>query len=180
MQRANAEMERRCQEVIDACWQMGDRNPELANDLGVVYARLGRESDARAMFQELLRTDPDAAGTWYNLGLMEMQFRHAAAATDAFRHAVAADESYGEAWQALGAVLVDHDRPAAIEAWKRAERLLPHDYDLLFNVGSVLADANRPAEALPYLERFVREAPRDRYARDLPRVEAAIARMRQK
>jgi phosphoribosylformylglycinamidine synthase len=27
VQRANAELERRCQEVIDACWQMGDRNP---------------------------------------------------------------------------------------------------------------------------------------------------------
>jgi phosphoribosylformylglycinamidine synthase len=35
VQRANAELERRCQEVIDACWQMGDRNPILAiHDVG--------------------------------------------------------------------------------------------------------------------------------------------------
>jgi phosphoribosylformylglycinamidine synthase len=27
VQRANAEMERRCQEVIDGCWQLGDKNP---------------------------------------------------------------------------------------------------------------------------------------------------------
>ena len=27
VQRENAEMERRCQEVIDRCWQLGDRNP---------------------------------------------------------------------------------------------------------------------------------------------------------
>jgi hypothetical protein len=39
-----------------------------------------------------------------------------------------------------------------------------------------LADSDRPAGALPYLERFVREAPRDRYARDIPQVEAAISR----
>jgi phosphoribosylformylglycinamidine synthase len=35
VQRANAELERRCQEVIDACWQMGDRNPILSiHDVG--------------------------------------------------------------------------------------------------------------------------------------------------
>ena len=35
VQRANAELERRCQEVIDACWQMGARNPILSiHDVG--------------------------------------------------------------------------------------------------------------------------------------------------
>ncbi len=35
VQRANAEMERRCQEVIDACWQMGEGNPILSiHDVG--------------------------------------------------------------------------------------------------------------------------------------------------
>jgi phosphoribosylformylglycinamidine synthase len=35
VQRANAEMQRRCQEVIDACWQMGEANPILSiHDVG--------------------------------------------------------------------------------------------------------------------------------------------------
>src|ERR1035437_7170656 len=35
VQRSNAEMQRRAQEVIDRCWQMGDSNPILAiHDLG--------------------------------------------------------------------------------------------------------------------------------------------------
>jgi phosphoribosylformylglycinamidine synthase len=35
VQRANAELERRCQEVIDACWQMGEANPILSiHDVG--------------------------------------------------------------------------------------------------------------------------------------------------
>ncbi|HVK53660.1 MAG TPA: phosphoribosylformylglycinamidine synthase [Burkholderiales bacterium] len=35
VQRANAEMERRCQEVIDRCWAMGDDNPILSiHDVG--------------------------------------------------------------------------------------------------------------------------------------------------
>ncbi|HEC27983.1 MAG TPA: phosphoribosylformylglycinamidine synthase [Gammaproteobacteria bacterium] len=35
VQRGNPEMERRCQEVIDRCWQMGDRNPMISiHDVG--------------------------------------------------------------------------------------------------------------------------------------------------
>ena len=68
----------------------------------------------------------------------------------------------------------------AIDAWKHAERLQPGDYDLLFNLGMVLAGTRQPSDALPYLSRFIREAPRDRYARDVPRVEATIARIRGK
>jgi arylsulfatase A-like enzyme/Flp pilus assembly protein TadD len=158
--------------------QAGDQNPDLFNDLGVVYARLGREAQARAMFDELLRRDPDAAGTWYNLGILELEHRHTEAAAVALRRAVEADPSYSEAWQALGAATLDRDRASAIDAWKHAERFRPRDYDLLFNLAMVLADSGRGSEALPYLQRFVREAPRDRYASDIRRVEAAIARVR--
>ena len=156
----------------------GNHNPEIFNDLGVVYAQLGRVNDARAMFQELLRRDPNAAGTWTNLGLAELSARRPDAAADAFRRAVAADPARAEAWQGLGAATVGRDITTTIDAWRHAERLRPRDYDLLFNLGMVLADSDRPAEALPYLARFMQEAPRDRYARDFPRVEAAIAKAR--
>ncbi len=157
----------------------GAENPELANDLGVVYARLGRANDARALFQELLGRDPDDAATWNNLGVLELSSARPTQAAAAFRHAVEADPARGDAWQGLGAALVEQDRPAAIDAWRRAERLLPRDYDLLFNLGVVLAESPNPREALPYLERFVREAPRDRYGADIARVEAMLRRVRQ-
>jgi tetratricopeptide (TPR) repeat protein len=149
----------------------GDQNPELFNDLGVVYARLGRIDEARAAFRELLRRDANAAAAWNNLGVLELSARRPEAAADAFRQAVAADPARGDAWQGLGAALVERDRSAAVEAWRRAERLLPRDYDLLFNLGMVLAESAHPADALPYLERFRREAPRSRYAADLAHVD---------
>src|SRR5262249_1873604 len=152
----------------------GNQNPELPADLAVVYAAIGRVAEARALFRDLLAKDPSAATTWYNLGLLELNNRRPAAGAEAFRHAVDVDPGYGEACLALGAALVDTDRAAAVSAWQHAEKLRPADYDLLFNLGMVLADTNRPGDALPYLERFVREAPRDRYARDVPRVEATI------
>jgi arylsulfatase A-like enzyme/Flp pilus assembly protein TadD len=153
-------------------------NLELTSDLAVIDAALRRTADARALFREVLAKDPGAVTTWYNLGLLELQTRQPAAAADAFRHTVAADPSYDEAWLALGAALVDSDRAAAIDAWQHAERLRPRDYDLLFNLGTVVAESDHPRDALPYLERFVREAPRDRYARDIPRIEATIKKIR--
>src|SRR6185295_8686140 len=139
---------------------------------------LGRVDEARAMFQELLRRDPNASGTWTNLGLAELSAKQLDAAADAFRHAVSADPTNGEAWQGLGAAAVGRDVRTAIDAWQHAERLQPRDYDLLFNLGMVLADSGRRADALPYLTRFLQEAPRDRYAADFPRVEAAIGKER--
>jgi arylsulfatase A-like enzyme/Flp pilus assembly protein TadD len=164
--------------ALESARAAGYQNPEILNDLGVVYAQIGRTGEARALFQELLRRDPNAAGTWTNLGLAELSVRNPDAAADAFRHAVQADPANAEAWQGLGAATIGRDTPAAIEAWQRAERLAPRDYDLLFNLGMVLADSGRPADALPYLTRFLQEAPRDRYASDFPRVQAAIARAR--
>jgi cytochrome c-type biogenesis protein CcmH/NrfG len=128
------------------------------------------------MFGELLRRDPGAAGTWYNLGLLELAASRRDRAADAFKHAVKADPAHGEAWQGLGTALVGVDGNAAIDAWRHAERLLPRDYDLLFNLGMLISDSDHPADALPYLRRFVNEAPRNRYGRDLPRVQSAIAR----
>jgi arylsulfatase A-like enzyme/predicted Zn-dependent protease len=156
----------------------GNQNPELLNDLGVVNGRLGRSDEARAQFRELLRRDPNAAGAWNNLGVLELSTGHLDTAAEAFRHAVQSDPGNGDAWQGLGAATVDRDRAAAIEAWRRAERLRPNDYDLLFNLGMVLAESSRPGDALPYLTRFIQEAPRARYARDFPSVEAAIAKAR--
>ena len=49
-------------------------------------------------------------------------------------------------------------------------------YDALYNLGTVLMKAGRREEARPYLERFIREAPRSRYDTDIRNLEAALAR----
>ncbi|MGE5243796.1 MAG: sulfatase-like hydrolase/transferase [Betaproteobacteria bacterium] len=157
----------------------GDQDPDIFNSLGVVYARMGDADRARQMFKTLLDRDPNAAGTWYNLALVELGVHHTDAGIAALRRATAANPAYGDAWKALGASLYPADRAGAIDAWTRAERLRPGDYDLLYNVGVALSESGRRQEALPYLQRFVREAPPSQYRDDLPRVRALIARLRQ-
>jgi len=64
VQRENAEMERRCQEVIDRCWQLGDSNPILfihdvgAGGLSNALPELVKDGGTGGRFQ--LRTIPSA------------------------------------------------------------------------------------------------------------------------
>ncbi len=98
-------------------------------------------------------------------------------AADAFRQAVTADPDYAAAWQRLGVALVASDVAGAIQAWERALTLNPLDFDTLFNLGIVLAESPEPREALPYLKRFVADAPPDRYRSEIARVTPLITRI---
>jgi arylsulfatase A-like enzyme/Flp pilus assembly protein TadD len=154
----------------------GDGDPEPLNALGIVLLQLGEHAAARDAFHRLVAIDPSAAGTWYNLGLLEMSAQRPSDAAAAFRRAVAIDPRYAGAWQGLGAALAATEPAAAADAWRHAVELEPRDFDTLFNLGMLLATTGRAPEAAGYLRRFLDSAPRDRYAADFPRVRAALAR----
>ncbi len=94
----------------------------------------------------------------------------------AFGRVVELDPTHADGWRGLGAALAADDTARGRSAWQRVIELDPHDFDTLYNLGMMLAESGRRAEALPYLRRFLAEAPRDRYAQDLPRVRALLAR----
>jgi tetratricopeptide (TPR) repeat protein len=154
-------------------------NFDVQQDLAIVYAALGRVDAARGLFQDLVTRNPTAATAWFNLGLFELQNGRRDAAAAALRRAVERQPTYGDAWNALGAALANRDNAAAIDAWLHAERLLPRDYDLLFNVAMLLASSDNPTRAIPFLRRFAAEAPRSRYARDIARVQQRLSRLEQ-
>jgi arylsulfatase A-like enzyme/Tfp pilus assembly protein PilF len=164
-------------DALEQARSAGDGNPDVVADLAIANAALGRVDAARIIFRDLLGRNPSSATTWYNLGLLELQAKRPADAADAFRRAAAIEPGYGDAWQALGASLAASDRRGAIAAWRKAEPLRPRDYDLLFNLGMLLAGSDTPGDAIPYLQRFVREAPRPQYARDVSNVQSVLARL---
>ena len=162
---------------LEAAVRLREGDLEAINSLGVVYARLRRFEDGRRRFRQVLDADPHAAATWNNLGILEMSAGERPAAAVAFRQAVTADPGYGAAWRGLGAALVATDAAGATEAWQRAVALEPRDYDSLFNLGIVLSEGPEPQAALLYLKRFVAQAPRDRYLRDIVRGHTLISRI---
>ncbi len=66
--------------------------------------------------------------------------------------------------------------PGAIESWRRAVELNPEQFDALYNLATSLAE-RLPRDAIPYLERFVREAPPERYQADIAKAGALIRRI---
>jgi protein O-GlcNAc transferase len=88
-----------------------------------------------------------------------------------FDRAVAMNPRSSRAQAGVGNVALKRgDRRAAIAAWQRAVELDPANFDALYNVGITLARDGRVAEATPYLERFVRTAPRVPFAKELEEV----------
>jgi superkiller protein 3 len=162
---------------LEAAAGLSGNDPQTLNSLGVVYSRLRRFEDGRRVFRQVLETDPRAAAVWNNLGLLEMSADDRGAAAEAFREAVTADPDYAAAWQRLGVALLASDAAGAVQAWERAVALDPRDFDTLFNLGIVLAESPEPRNALPYLKRFVAEAPPDRYRSEIARLAPLIARI---
>jgi len=140
---------------------------DAMNALGIVLTQQRRYDRARKLLSDVLVHSPRSATTWSNLGLLELQDHRQAEASRAFEQAVAADPQLAQAWEGLGAARIGTDPAAAIDAWRRAVELEPRNYDLLFNLTVTLRDRGRAAEARPYAERFVREAPPQRYAHDI-------------
>ena len=65
------------------------------------------------------------------------------------------------------------DMPGAIEYWRRAVENDPQQFDALFNLALALSDQS-PREAVPYLDRFAREAPPRRYRADIEKARAML------
>jgi arylsulfatase A-like enzyme/Flp pilus assembly protein TadD len=149
---------------------------EAMNTLGIAFTQQGGYDRARRLFSEVLARAPRSATTWSNLGLLELADHRPADAARAFDQAVAADPRLAQAWEGLGAARMREDPAGAIGAWKRAVELEPRNYDVLFNLAVTLREQDRAAEARPFLERFVREAPPSQYARDIATVRAWLAR----
>ena len=148
---------------------------EAYNSLGVVRARQGRHAAARAAFGKVLELDPTSAKAYENLAADEIAAGDLDAASADLGRALALDPRLASAHNALAAVHMRQGREAeAIAAWKTALELNPRLFDALYNLGTVLQRAGRRDEARPYLERFVREAPRARYGADIRNIEALL------
>ncbi len=153
------------------------REPDYAeghNYLGIAYGRLGRFADARQELERVLELDPSSASACNNLGSLALSQGRIEEAVGHLNRALAIDPEDATALNGLGFA---HARlgemPKAIEYWRRAVESDPGQFDALFNLGLALADAS-PREAVPYLDRFAREAPLQRYRTDIEKARALL------
>jgi arylsulfatase A-like enzyme/Flp pilus assembly protein TadD len=155
----------------------GAADADTLNALGIAYGRAGRADEARRTFERMLAVDAESSMAVENLGALALARGDLAAAQRYFERAVQVDPQASQGHAGLGVVAMKRgDRKTAVDAWRRAVQLDGTNYDALYNLATTLASDGRMTEARPYLEQFVRTAPRAFYGRDIDHVSAILAR----
>jgi arylsulfatase A-like enzyme/Flp pilus assembly protein TadD len=154
--------------LLEAMTREAPSDVDGLNALGIAYARSGRSGEARQMFERALAFDREGNMALENLGAIDLDQGHLAAARQHFERAVVADARSSQAHAGLAVVAFKSgDRKAAISAWTTAVELDPTNYDALYDLATTLEKEGQWDAARPYVERFVRSAPRALYARDI-------------
>jgi Flp pilus assembly protein TadD len=151
---------------------------EAHNTLGVAYARTGRVQDAEREFARVLELDPSSASAENNLGSLALTRGDDARAIRHLERALELDPASASASNGLGVARARAgDLDGALAAWRRAVELNPTQFDAMYNLALALSDRSRE-EAASYLERFVREAPEDRYRADIQKARILLREWR--
>lgn len=160
--------------VLEAAVGMNAQDLEARSRLGTTYARMGRAADAERAFRAVLDADPRSPEALTNLGVLYLGTGRREEAIATLREAIEADPALAGARNTLAVAYAQSgDLERAAEEWQQVLTLRPDDPDVLYNMGTALLKLNRPAEAVPILERFIAAAP-PRYAKDVARVRRMI------
>lgn len=167
--------------AIQVLETLPETDAEGLNGLGLAYGAASRFRDAIAAFEGVLKLDPTSALANQNIATMllhEAGAKPAMAATNVpeaerfARRAIDLDPALAKAFTTLGVIQARTNRRAeAIDSWKRAVSLDPNEFDALYNLVLLLADAGRIGEARTYGEQYIKTAP--------PQLAADVAVIRQ-
>jgi len=140
-----------------------DANPEFAeaeNDLGVLYARLGKNDEAMSLFRRATEHSPQYVAALANLGLaLADQGKYDEARLE-LQRAVAASPGDPAAYTALGLIAETTGRDEeAVQFLTKAVELQPDSPESHLNLGNTFADRFNLAAALHEFSMAARLAP---------------------
>jgi arylsulfatase A-like enzyme/Flp pilus assembly protein TadD len=140
-------------------------------------AASGALPKALALLDAVVAAHPDEVEAHNSLGVVAMRMGHHDRARQAFRKVLELDPTSATAYANLGAdALSSGDLHGAVGDLTRALELDPHQYTVLYNRAMVLETLGRREEARRDMERFVNEAPPERFAPDIARFKSLLAR----
>jgi len=127
---------------------------DVQNNLGLLYAALGRKDEAVLAYQRALELDAGCLSAEVNLGRVFQDNGDLGRAEAAFLSVLAADPNYTVALYNLGNLYKDQGRAEEAEAlYRRTLALNRRNPDALVNLGLILGETGRKAEAeAAYLE----------------------------
>ncbi|HEV2990685.1 MAG TPA: tetratricopeptide repeat protein [Candidatus Angelobacter sp.] len=128
-------------------------NPQAWFDLGFAENHLGKTPDAVAAYKKAVELSPKWFEANLNLGLALAQSSDLAQAANVLRNAVqfkpnsGGEQALSKAWFALGQVLEESDKKAALNAYQKSAELDPKDTEPIVAAGRMLEQSNNLADA---------------------------------
>ncbi|HEX9944328.1 MAG TPA: sulfatase-like hydrolase/transferase [Thermoanaerobaculia bacterium] len=164
--------------VLEPAASSSQADATTLNALGIALSDAGRHGDAVAVLQRVTARYPDDPKGFENLGIVALRMDQPEQARAQLQRALALNSGLPIAWNTLGVALYRLEgSAAALDAWERSVAIDPRQYDALFNIGLVAAQAGRPAQARRALTRFVATAPPARFGPDIERARQILARL---
>jgi len=140
-----------------------EREPDKGEiAIGLEHMKADRSDEAKEVFQNLLKKDPNNIDAMRHLALVFWQnSKNLANAEALLRRATSLAPDYAIAWLNLGAVLLDKHQPmAAIDCYQEATRLEPKNPAAWAGLGSALALAAYPDKSVQAYAKSVSLNPR--------------------
>jgi choline-sulfatase len=145
--------------------------------LGGYFLEARNPARAREVLEAVIAAHPDAAEAYNSLAVVYMSAGEHARARATLRKLLALDPTSAKAYENLAAdELSARELEPAIADLQRALDLEPRLWDALYNLALACDATGRRDDARRAAERFVREAPQPRYAREVAEFNALLAR----
>jgi tetratricopeptide (TPR) repeat protein len=117
----------------------------------------GEKHRAIALYEEMLKVDPDYAPGYINLGTIHFHLRQYVRAEELYRKATVKDPGYVLAFFDLGNVLDELERPdESIAAYQQAVMLAPRYADAHYNLALAFERKGEPRSALRHWQAYVK------------------------
>jgi arylsulfatase A-like enzyme/tetratricopeptide (TPR) repeat protein len=146
--------------------------------LGISLSDAGRHGEAVTVLQRAVTAFPNDPKGYENLGIVALRMDQPEQARGFLKRALDLNPDLPVSWNTLGVALYRLEGAGpALDAWERAVALDAGQYDALFNIGLVAAQAGRTAQARQALTRFAATAPPARFGPDLQKARQILARL---
>lgn len=126
------------------------------NNLGALYATLGRHDRAEACFSRVLELSPGVSNVHYNRGISRIRLRRFADAAADFQAVLKAQPTDADSWNNLGvAHFLAGDHAVAAADFRQALALTPNYPSAVLNLADAEAARGRTDAAIAACERFL-------------------------
>jgi choline-sulfatase len=163
--------------TLEEMVRRGIADQRLMIVLADYLAASGALPKALGLLEAVIAAHPDEVEAHNSLGVVAMRMGQHDRARQAFRNVLELDPTSATAYANLGAdALSSGDLQGGVGHLTRALELDPRQYTVLYNLAMALDSLGRRDEAKPYMERFINEAPPQRFGREIAEFRTVLRR----